>query len=273
MSNYIKCNIEIISLEIRQLISSRYKTITRALNIEFYHNDSEYMHSYYVGSYGRGTAIDSSDIDILFEMPNSEFKRFDNPYSNGQSYLLQIVKNAILTKYPRSNIRADGQVVVIDFSDGIKFEVLPAFIQSNIDEKKYRYPNTHNGGTWLSTNPLSEQDAMKNKNKESNGLLFDTCKHIRYIRDNYFSSYKLSGIVIDSFVYANIGGFSWITNSFNCNQEPGAYEKYLLGKAKDLKSERLFYLNNTLFAPGSGDKVEYDKSIDCLIKVLEKIAN
>ena len=30
------------------------------------------------------------------------------------------------------------------------------------------------------------------------GLLYDTCKHIRYIRDNSFSSYHLSGIVIDS---------------------------------------------------------------------------
>ncbi|WP_443606833.1 hypothetical protein [Alistipes putredinis] len=39
------------------------------------------------------------------------------------------MKNAILQTYPNSDIHGDGQVVVINFSDGIKFEVLPAFRQ------------------------------------------------------------------------------------------------------------------------------------------------
>lgn len=50
---------------------------------------------------------------------------------------------------------------------------------------------------------------MRSKNNSDYGLLFDTCKHMRYIRDSFFSSYHLSGIVIDSFVYAAIGGWSW----------------------------------------------------------------
>ena len=36
-----------------------------------------------------------------------------------------------------------------------------------------------------------EQAAMEEKNRTSNGLLLDTCKHMRFIRDNYFSSYHL----------------------------------------------------------------------------------
>ena len=58
----------------------------------------------------------------------------------------------------------------------------------------------------IGNNPKAEQEAMAQKNRYSNGLLYDTCRHLRFIRDNYFSSYHLSGIVIDSFVYNAIGG-------------------------------------------------------------------
>lgn len=73
--------------------------------------ESETLHSLYVGSYGRGTAIDDSDIDILIELPEVEYNRFDAVWGNGQSRLLQAVRSAILESYPRSDVRADGRVV------------------------------------------------------------------------------------------------------------------------------------------------------------------
>ena len=119
------------------------------------------MHSFYVGSYGRGTAIDSSDIDMLVELPEREYNRYDVQKGNGQSRFLQAVGNVIVSAYPRGNVKADGQVVVIDFTDGIKFEILPAF--SNTDyygNVTYTYPDTNMGGNWKSTNPKTEQEAM-----------------------------------------------------------------------------------------------------------------
>ena len=170
---------EIISLEQRLLVSQRYKRITRAVNSEFWGSDSETTHSLYVGSYGRGTAIDTSDIDMLVELPRVEYERYDRLKGNGQSRLLQTLKNAILQSYPRSDIHGDGQVVVINFTDGIKFEVLPAFRQ--VDwlgnwNGKYDYPDSNMGGNWLTTNPKIEQQAMRERNAASNGLLFDTGK-------------------------------------------------------------------------------------------------
>lgn len=111
----------------RSLISSRYKRITKAANREFWGSDSETAHSLYVGSYGRGTATSASDLDVLLSLPREEYERYDGYRSNGQSRLLQAVKDAVLGTYPRTGIRADGQVVVVDFSDGMKFELLPAF--------------------------------------------------------------------------------------------------------------------------------------------------
>ena len=81
----------------RDTITQRYKRITKAINSEFWEIDSETAHSRYVGSYGRGTAIDTSDIDILVELPRSEYERFDSLKGNGQSRLLQAVKSAIQT--------------------------------------------------------------------------------------------------------------------------------------------------------------------------------
>ena len=220
---------ELISLEQRSLVSQRYKRITRVVNLEFWNSKSETAHSLYVGSYGRGTAIDTSDIDMLVELPKDEYNKYDTLKGNGQSRLLQALKNAILQTYPRSNIRGDGQVVVINFTDGIKFEVLPAFRQ--VDwlgnwNGKYDYPNSNMGGKWLTTNPQIEQQAMKARNKESNGLLFDTCKHMREIRDNHFSSYHLPGIVIDSFVYHHISDWHWLREGEQSSNQPtGTYEK------------------------------------------------
>ena len=92
MSYHVLKHGEIIPMDTRTTISARYKTITKAVNREFWNSISETAHSLYVGSYGRGTAIGTSDIDILFELPRSEYDRYDIYKGNGQSRLLQAVK-------------------------------------------------------------------------------------------------------------------------------------------------------------------------------------
>lgn len=258
---------EIIPMDTRTTISARYKTITKAVNREIWNSISETARSLYVGSYGRGTAIGTSDIDILFELPRSEYDRYDIYKGNGQSRLLQAVKTAIQASYPRTDVRADGQVVKVSFADGMKFEVLPAFASRDwYGNMTYQYPDSNMGGNWRSTNPKAEQDAMRIKNDSDYGLLFDTCKHMRYIRDNYFSSYHLSGIVIDSFVYATIGGWSWSQPSSTSSAPAGDYERHLYNT----------YINtyryvSTIRAPGSNQTVDLRNSRDCLEKVLYRM--
>ena len=264
MSLYVQRNEEVISADSRSLISKRYCTVTSAMNREFWNITSDRQNSIYVGSYGRGTAIDTSDIDILMSLPESYYNQFNSVYGNGQSRLLQVVRQAILVRYPRSEVRADGQVVKINFSDGMFFEILPAF--KNWDGS-YRYPDTNMGGNWRSTNPKAEQDAMKNKNISSNGLLFDTCKHLRYVRDNYFRSYHLSGIVIDSFVYQAIGNWRWLSSGESSTSAAGTYEKILL----DYYNQHFMWGAMPLSAPGSNQQVSTDNSRDCLGKVLRYV--
>lgn len=267
MSNFIVKRGETIPLETRSLISTRYKSITKAINREFRNIYSDTAYSLYVGSYGRGTAIDTSDIDMLVELPRNEYNRYNMYKENGQSRLLQAVRDAVLSSYPRTEIRADGQVVKVCFSDGMKYEILPAFAGKNWNgEKIFEYPDTNMGGNWRTTNPIKEQSEMRIINTLSRGLLFDACKHIRYIRDNYYSSYHLSGIVIDSFVFASISGHAWGVNAKNGDVSDGDFEIFLYGN----------YLNNYRYAtqipaPGSKEAVSIVGSKECLEKVLYKM--
>lgn len=74
-------------------------------------------HLYIVGSVGRKTAIKGiSDLDILFDLPSDTYKKFDAYQSNGQSALLQEVKESLQERYPKTDISGDGQVVVIEFN-------------------------------------------------------------------------------------------------------------------------------------------------------------
>lgn len=45
-------------------VRTRYHSITKRINQDFWNSDSDISHSLYVGSYGRGTCICTSDIDI-----------------------------------------------------------------------------------------------------------------------------------------------------------------------------------------------------------------
>ncbi len=263
MSDRVQKHGEKIVYDIRKLVSLRYHTVTKAINNEFWNSTSNTLHSLYVGSYGRNTAIDTSDIDILVELPSSLFDHYNNLSGNSQSRLLQAARNAILNAYPRSDVRADGQVVKIAFSDEMDFEIVPAFKSG---DGSFKYPDSNTGGTWKSTNPKAEQEAMAQKNKSSNGLLYDTCRHIRNIRDSSFSSYHLSGIVIDSFVYEAIGNWRWLNNGESSSQPIGTYEQVLL----DYYNQHGISRGLGITAPGSKDTVSTSSSYECLGKVLKK---
>ena len=95
-------------------VRNRYHAITRRINVDFWGTSSDTDHSWYAGSYGRGTAISTSDIDILVELPPGEY---NNAWArslfggNGPSELLQKVKRSLSATYPQTKLRGDGQGV------------------------------------------------------------------------------------------------------------------------------------------------------------------
>lgn len=200
MSTYDKfrtfCSNILIDSECVSRISYRYRRITKQLNKDFWDSGSEIENSLYVGSYGRDTDIHTSDIDMLFILPYSFYKKFDNYYGNGQSYLLQAVKNSVGKTYCQSYMRGDGQVVKIDFTDGISFELVPCFL--NHDES-FTYPDTNNGGSWRKTNPKPEINAIKTANQDWNLNLKRLCRMARAWKDTWHV--PMGGLLIDTIAY------------------------------------------------------------------------
>lgn len=191
-------------------ISNRYRQITKRLNIDYWGNDSDIYHSRYVGSVGRNTAaITSSDIDMVFQLPYETYVKFSNYSSNGQSALLQEVKRSIEKTFSITSLKADGQVIVVPFADGITFEVVPVF--ENTDGS-FTYPNSLGGGFWKITNPIPEIQAIRNRNNACNGNLVRLCRMTRQWRDAW--NVPISGLLIDALAYQFMATYQYREKSF-----------------------------------------------------------
>lgn len=210
VSNYFNkfySNID-FSTEKISTIRQRYKKITQIINNEYHNSNSETLNSLYVGSYGRNTKAFNSDIDILVILPYSTYKKFNDYRYNGQSSLLQEVKKIIQKTYHNTKIRGDGQVVQLNFSDGITFEILPVF--SNTDGS-FTYPDTNNGGSWETTDPKPEIKSMNTMNNNTNQNLKKLCKMIRAWK--YTNNVQISGELIDLHAYKFLNTWKYSNES------------------------------------------------------------
>ena len=184
-------------------ISSRYKTITQRLNTDFWNTTSETSHSLYVGSYGRNTAVQGfSDLDMIFQLSWSEYLRYDRYTGNGQSALLQAVRQSIGKTYPNSSIGADGQIVEIAFTNGITFEVVPAFEHT---DDSFTFPDSNNGGQWRTTNPRPEIRAVRDRNNACNGNLVPLCRMMRAWKSEW--DVPMGGLLIDTLAFQFISNW------------------------------------------------------------------
>ena len=191
-------------------ISKRYKAITRRLNTDFWDTDSETSHSLYVGSYGRNTATQGfSDLDMVFELPFALYSQYNKHTGNGQSALLQAVRNSMRKTYSNSSIGGNGQVVVVSFQDGITFEVVPVFTNK---DRSYTYPDSNKGGSWKITNPRPEIEAIRARNNVCNNNLIPLCRMMRSWKNKW--AVPIGGLLIDTLAYQFIDSWEYKDKSF-----------------------------------------------------------
>ena len=194
----------------RSDISYRYEEITQRLNTDFWLSNSRTNHSLYVGSYGRGTARRGfSDLDMIFILPPDLYKRYNNYTSNGQSVLLQAVKNSIKNRYYATDISGDCQVVVVSFSDGMRFEVVPAF--ENTDSS-FTYPDSNGGGKWKITNPRPEIESININNILTKGNLVNLCRMTRVWKTYW--NVPMGGLLIDTLACKFLTEWSYKEKSY-----------------------------------------------------------
>ncbi len=236
---------------VKQTVDVRVRNITKKINAHFWNSESDTLHSLIVGSYGRHTAIKTSDIDLIVELPWSEYSRFNNYAWNGQSALLQHVKQVLQKTYPTSSLSGDGQVVDIDFSDGIKFEIVPAFKYS---DGGYCYADTNDGGRWRSMNPSKEMMVFAYMDACYNGNLIKLCRMARAWKEKM--NVLMPGILIDTIVYDFLGQYEYANKSYT-------YFDWMSRDFFDyiIKNES----KNSWIKFGSGDYItkDYGNSVNC----------
>ena len=191
-------------------VSSRAKQITKRVNNDFRLLDSYTRYSLNVGSYGRGTAIHVSDIDMLVELPYSVYEKYHRYTHNGQSALLQVLRDSIKKTYPTTHIRGDGQVVKLNFNDGICYEIVPSFV--NKDGESFTYPDTNNGGSWKVTKPRAEIKEINSANVEWNKNLKRLCRMARAWKNKW--DVPIGGLLIDTLAYNFLKQWEYRDKSF-----------------------------------------------------------
>ena len=188
----ILCNNLTVEQTTRSKIAERYKRINQRLNFDFWR--TSYPYSLYVGSYGRGTAVRGfSDLDIIFILPPHLEAQYNAYQDNGQSALLQAVKQSLQKTYPTTDIGGDGQVVFIQFTNNIKFEVVPVFAKK---DGSFYYPDSNDGGSWKITNPRPEINMINFNNKLTKDKLIDLCRMARAWRNKW--NIPMGGLLIDT---------------------------------------------------------------------------
>lgn len=178
-------------------VSYRAKQITKRVNSDFRGLDSDTSYSLFVGSYGRGTDIFVSDIDMIIQLPYELYQKYSGYQTNGQSALLQAVRDSIKKTYSTTHIGGDGQVVKLNFTDGICYEIVPAFI--NKDGESFTYPDTNDGGKWKVTNPKAEIKEINSANNHWNKNLKRLCRMARAWKDKW--DVPIGGLLIDTLAY------------------------------------------------------------------------
>lgn len=192
-------------------ICYRYKRITKRLNKDFWNTESETAHSLYVGSYGRDTAAKGvSDLDVAFTLRYSVYQKYHAYETNGQSALLQAVKTSINKTYANSYTGADGQVVALKFDDGIRFEILPVF--ENTDGS-FTFADTNGGGSWKTCDPRREMNAFGARDTvTANGNLKAIGRMARIWRDRH--TVPMSGMLIDTLAFQFILTWAYCDKSY-----------------------------------------------------------
>lgn len=238
-----------------ETISLRYGELTAALNKSFRETESKVANTIQVGSFGRGTGVNGiSDLDMLYIMPKSKW----DDYKDGkQLKLLQDVKDAILGRYPKTEVRVDRLVVTVTYTD-FYVEVQPVFEQ---DDGTFKYPDTKNGGAWKQTKPREEMAAVSEMDEKKNANLRRLCKMSRAWKNKH--GVGIGGLLIDTLAYNFLNTTSeYDTKSFLyydfLNRD---FFKYL----SDLPEQDRYE------APGSGQHVKVKKAFQRKAKKAHKL--
>lgn len=119
----------------------------------------------------------------------------------GPQNILSRTRQAILARYPSTDVRVDQCVVVVQFQN-FKFEIQPVFEN---DDNSFSYPDTY-AQSWKVTKPRDEIDAIHTYDGCTRGNLRNLCKMCRAWKNEH--GIVMGGLLIDTLAYNFFQGTS-----------------------------------------------------------------
>jgi hypothetical protein len=183
-----------------QEAATKVAGIVRCLNREYWGIDSTTEHCIVEGSWGKGTQTrPPRDVDILFVLPYETYQRFEGRVGNKQSQLLQEVKGTLEDEYETTEMRGDGQVVMVKFANGHGVEVVPAF---ELQNGQYWICDTHDDGSYKTIDPKAEIAAIEASDVSSSRTTRELVKMLkRWQREcnvgDYLKSFQIELVAIE----------------------------------------------------------------------------
>ncbi|RXZ64244.1 SMODS domain-containing nucleotidyltransferase [Pelagerythrobacter rhizovicinus] len=140
--------------------------VRATLNRWYYGHNDEAANSLLTGSWGKYLRVrPPRDVDVMFALPWEVYRRFEARAGNRQSQLLQEVRSVLAQTYPQSEMRGDGQVVVVRFAT-MPVEIIPAFA---LDNGQYLICDTNDGGSYRLTDPIAEIASLDQSDEATAG--------------------------------------------------------------------------------------------------------
>ena len=189
--------------------STKHHGVRNCLNSHYYNLSNGTSNSMLVGSWSKLTRVrPPRDIDVLFILPSSVYERFDKYVGNKQSAILQEVKTVLKKTYPDTEMKGDGQVIIVKFST-MNVEVVPAF---KLQNGQYWICNTNNGGSYQKTDPVAEINTISIASSDSNNNLRPIIRMLKTWQD--YCNVPLKSFYIELIVIDFLRQSEWAKNSY-----------------------------------------------------------
>ena len=194
---YSKINLSVVQ---SKEAKAKYDGVCEQLHSHYYGGKYGGRTKKLIGSYGKQTNIrPPRDVDVLFVMPRAKFGQYKNSGANGPSELLSDIREILKEKYPDPEIKNNRKVVVVKFAKAShNVEVLPGWKNEN---GTFKIPDSRQGGTWDSFDPLSENRKIQDANSRTHraSKLVRIVKKWQANRNAQLSSYNIEQAVLGFF--------------------------------------------------------------------------
>ena len=192
-------------------ISSRYKSITRRLNTDFWNTTSDTSHSLYVGSYGRNTAIQGfSDLDMIFQLPSSVYQQY-NKLRREWTICSSSSRKELYREYISHFGKSVPMVRLLKLHSGTGSRS-KSFLLSSIPIIVSHIQILTLGGVGRFTNPKPEINAIRTRNNACNGNLVPLCRMMRAWKSKW--SVPIGGLLVDTLAYQFINDWQYRHKSY-----------------------------------------------------------